>query len=59
MVYNRFTSKFSVARAKLNKFYVLIVTDTLSSGADLSKIYQNNLVDLKVHAYSNFFVNHF
>ena len=51
MVFNRFTSKFSVARAKLNKFYVLIVTDTLSSGADLSKIYENNLVDLKVQAY--------
>ena len=40
-----------MARAKLNKFYVLIVTDTLSSGADLSKIYENNLVDLKVQAY--------
>ena len=36
--------RFSVARGKLNKFYVLIVTDALSTGADLSKVYENNLV---------------
>ena len=42
-----FSLRFSVARGKLNKFYVLIVTDALSTGADLSKVYENNLVDLK------------
>ena len=36
-----------MSRGKLNKFYVLIVTDTLGAGADLSKVYENNLVDLK------------